>query len=117
MSYLRNKMKLNIDKITVWVEEENGSDDAYGRPSKEWKKTVYKGRWENARKITRNMKGDTVVSIANVILPVLLDPEIKYLIENGESEALEPSNKAKAILSDEEITQIRKPAKEWIYYL
>jgi len=117
MAYLRKKLGLNTDKITVWYEALGENKDNLGRPVKEWKKDIYNGKWENARKITRGLKGDNVVSIANAILPVLLDLDINYMIENGASEDLEPSLKAKKILSFEEITQIRKPAKEWIYYL
>lgn len=113
---LRNMLGYNTDKITVWEATEGGLDK-YHRPKKIWKKTVFNGKWENAIKTIRSMTGDSITSTANAILPILLDVKKNILIENGESKEDNPSTEARKIITMEEITRIRKPACEWIYYV
>ena len=62
-----------------------------GRPIKKWKKTAYKGRWENSVKTIRSMTGDNISSTGNVILPVLIDIKKEFLIEKGLSNGEEPT--------------------------
>lgn len=114
---LRNKLQYNIDDITVWEEIEIEQKDEYGRPLKSWKKTVYKGRWENSIKIIRNMTGDSISSTANAILPILIDIKKNCLIEKGLVLGDTPTIMANKILNFEEITRIRKKPEEWIYYV
>ena len=113
---LRDKLKYNIDKITVW-QAVDGGVDKYNRPIKIWKKTVVAGKWENAVKTMRNMTGDSISSTANVIIPLLLDIKESILIEKGESKESIPSSEARKIITMEEITRIKKAAVEWIYYV
>lgn len=113
---LRDMLRYNTDKITVW-EATEGEKDIDGIPKKIWKKTIFNGEWENAIKTIRSMTGDSISSTANAILPILLDVKKNILIENGASEEDKPSIEARKIITMEEITRIRKPACEWIYYV
>lgn len=113
---LRDMLGYNTDKITVW-EATEGEKDIDGIPKKIWKKTIFNGEWENAIKTIRSMTGDSISSTANAILPILLDVKKNILIENGASEEDKPSIEARKIITMEEITRIRKPACEWIYYV
>lgn len=113
---LRDMLGYNIDKITVW-EATEGEKDIDGIPKKIWKKTIFNGEWENAIKTIRSMTGDGITSTANAILPILIDVKKNILIENGASEEDKPSTEARKIITMEEITRIRKPACEWIYYV
>lgn len=114
---LRNFLGYNIDYITVWEHIIAGYKDELGRPLKKWKKTVYKGKWENSIKIIRSMSGNSVSSTGNAILPVLIDITKEILIEKGITTNDKPTTNAKKIITFEEITQIRKSAEEWIYYV
>lgn len=113
---LRDMLGYNTDKITVW-EATEGEKDIDGIPKKIWKKTIFNGEWENAIKTIRSMTGDGITSTANAILPILIDVKKNILIENGASEEDKPSTEARKIITMEEITRIRKPACEWIYYV
>lgn len=113
---LRDMLGYNTDKITVW-EATEGEKDIDGIPKKIWKKTIFNGEWENAIKTIRSMTGDGITSTANAILPILIDVKKNILIENGASEEDNPSTEARKIITMEEITRIRKPACEWIYYV
>ena len=72
MGSLRDRLGYNKDKITIW-EETEGELDQYHRPTKVWKKTVVQGTWENSIKTIRSMTGDSVSSVGNALVPLLLD--------------------------------------------
>ncbi len=114
---LRNFLRYNIDDVTVWEHIITDEKDDLGRPLKKWKKTAYKGKWENSIRTIRSMSGDSISSTGNVILPVLIDVKKEFLIEKGLVIGEEPTLMARKIITFEEITQIRKPAEEWIYYV
>lgn len=114
---LRKFLGYNIDDITVWEHIITDEKDNLGRPLKKWEKIAYKGKWENSIKIIRSMSGDSISSTGNVILPVLIDIKKEILIEKGLVIGEEPTLMARKIITFEEITQIRKPAEEWIYYV
>lgn len=114
---LRKFLGYNIDDITVWEHIITDEKDELGRPVKKWKKLVHKGRWENSVKTIRNMTGDSISSTGNAILPVLIDIKKEFLIEKGLVHGEEPTITARKIITFEEITQIAKPAEEWIYYV
>lgn len=121
---LRNFLGYNTDEIIIWEYVLTEKKDDLGRPVKEWKKTVCKGKWENAIKVVRNMNGDVISSMGNAILPVCIDIKSEVLIEkvasNSEKTASndeKPSSNARKIITFEEITQIGKQAEEWIYYI
>lgn len=116
MRSLRDRLGYNRDKITIW-EETEGELDQYHRPTKVWEKTVIEGTWENSIKTIRNAKGDGISSVGNALVPLLLDIRKNILIEQGEAEGEKPSPTAKKIITMEEITRIRKPPIEWIYYV
>ncbi|WP_373077273.1 hypothetical protein [Fusobacterium varium] len=116
MGSLRDRLGYNRDKITIW-EETEGTKDEDGIPIKIWQKTVLQGTWENSIKTIRNAKGDGISSVGNALVPSLLDIRKNILIEQGEAEGEKPSPTAKKIITMEEITRIRKPACEWIYYV
>lgn len=114
---LRKFLGYNIDDITVWEHIITEDKDELGRPLKIWKKSEYKGRWENSVKTIRSMTGDSVSSTGNAILPVLIDVKKEFLIEKGLVLGEEPTIMARKIITFEEITQIGKSAEEWIYYV
>lgn len=114
---LRKFLGYNIDDITVWEHIITDEKDELGRTIKKWKKSVHKGRWENSVKTIRNMTGDSISSTGNAILPVLIDIKKEFLIEKGIVSQKEPTTQARKIITFEEITQIAKPAEEWIYYV
>lgn len=114
---LRNFLGYNIDDITVWEHIITDEKDELGRPVKKWKKSAYKGRWEYSVKTVRNMTGDSISSTGNAILPVLIDVRKEFLIEKGIVTGEEPTTEARKIITFEEITQIAKPAEEWLYYV
>jgi hypothetical protein len=116
MGSLRDRLGYNKDKITIW-EETEGELDQYHRPTKVWKKTVVQGTWENSIKTIRSMTGDSVSSVGNALVPLLLDIRKNILIEQGEAEGEKPSTTAKKIITMEEVARIRKPPIEWIYYV
>lgn len=116
MGSLRDRLGYNQDKITIW-EETKGELDQYHRPTKVWKKTVVQGTWENSIKTIRSMTGDSVSSVGNALVPLLLDIRKNILIENGESKEDRPSTEARKIITMEEVTRIRKLPIEWIYYV
>lgn len=116
MGSLRDRLRYNRNKITIW-EETEGELDQYHRPTKVWKKTVVQGTWENSIKTIRNTKGDGVSSVGNALVPLLLDIRKNILIEQGETEGNRPSTAAKKIITMEEVARIRKPPIEWIYYV
>lgn len=114
---LRKFLGYNIDDVTIWEHIITDEKDNLGRPLKKWKKTAYKGKWENSIRTIRSMSGDSISSTGNVILPVLIDIKKEFLIEKGLVIGEEPTLMARKIITFEEITQIRKPAEEWIYYV
>lgn len=116
MKSLRDRLGYNQDKITIW-EATEGELDKYHRPEKIWKKTVVIGTWKNSIKTIRNMTGDSVSSVGNALVPLLLDIRENILIEQGEAEGDKPSTTAKKIITMEEVRRIRKPSIEWIYYV
>lgn len=116
MKSLRDRIGYNRDKITVW-EEIEGELDQYHRPKKIWKKTIVQGTWKNSIKTIRNMTGDSISSVGNALIPLLLDIKKNILIESGETKGEKPSTAARKIITMEEVRRIRRPPIEWIYYV
>ena len=89
---LRNFLRYNIDDVTVWEHIITDEKDNLGRPLKKWKKTAYKGKWENSIRTIRSMSGDSISSTGNVILPVLIDVKKEFLIEKTDGKIAKEGN-------------------------